>query len=168
MALVVVEETKSEKETPQEVRPILELLFDVMFEEIPHGLLPMKDIQHQIDLIPGLVLPNKPTYRMSPNKNEELKRQVDDLLDKGLIQKSKSPCVVPALLVPKNDGSCRMCIDSRAVNKIAIEYQFPILRLDDKLDQFYGASIFSKIDLRSGYHQIRMREGDEWKTTFKT
>ena len=105
MALVFVEETKSEKEIQQEVRPILEVFFDVVPEEIPHGLPPMRDIQHQIDLIPGLVLPNKPAYRMSYNEHEELKRQVDDLLGKGLIQESKSPCAIPALLVPKNDGS---------------------------------------------------------------
>ncbi|KAK1596217.1 hypothetical protein QYE76_018556 [Lolium multiflorum] len=150
-----------DQQVPQEFQ-------DVFPDELPHGLPPLRGIEHRIDLIPGAPLPNRAAYRTNPEDTKEIQRQIQDLLAKGYVRESLSPCAVPVILVPKPDETQRMCMDCRPINAITVRYRHPIPRLDDMLDELSGATIFSKIDLRSGYHQIRMAIGDEWKTAFKT
>ncbi|PKI58110.1 hypothetical protein CRG98_021489 [Punica granatum] len=131
---------------------------DVFLEETPHGLLPIRGIEHQIDFVPGATIPNRPTYRSNPKETKEFQRQVSELLEKGYVKESISPCVVPVILVPKKDETWRMCVDYRVINNITVKYRHPIPRLDDMLNKLHGSCEFSKIDLKSGYHHIRMKE----------
>jgi hypothetical protein len=153
---------------PSVVVSLLQEYEDVFPNDVPSGLPPIRGIEHQIDFVLGATIPNRPAYRSNPEETKELQRQVEELMAKGHVRESMSPCAVPVLLVPKKDGTWRMCVDCRAINNITVKYRHPIPRLDDMLDELHGSCIFTKIDLKSGYHQIRMKEGDEWKTAFKT
>ena len=114
------------EDVPVEVADLLNEFQDIVFDNVPDGLPPVRKISHQMDLIPGASLPNKAAHRMTPAESEELNRQVHELLQKGLIRESLSPCAIPAVLSPKKNGEWRMCTDSRAINKITIKYRFPL------------------------------------------
>jgi hypothetical protein len=151
----------------KEIQRMLENFIDIVVDDLPCSFLPIRSISHHIDLTPGAIFPNKVAHRLALQDNEEVKKQVQDLMDKGLIREILSPCAVPTMLSPKKDGGWRMCTNSRDIKKIIIRYRFPLPRMDDLMDFLSGEIFFSKINLKRGYDQIRMREGDEWKTTFK-
>ncbi|GJR58979.1 putative reverse transcriptase domain-containing protein [Tanacetum coccineum] len=126
------------------------------------------EIEFGIELIPGAEPISKAPYRMAPVELKELKEQLQEMLENGFIRPSVSPWGAPVLFVKKKDGSMRLCIDYRELNRITIRNRYPLPRIDDLFDQLQGAKYFSKIDLRSGYHQLRVREQDISKTAFRT
>eukprot|EP00253_Pinus_taeda_P015939 PITA_15939 len=139
---------------------------DVFPEEIP-GLPPRRNIDFTIELIPGVAPVSRAPYRMSTPELTELKMQLQELLDKEYIRPSVSPWGAPVLFVKKKDGTLRMCIDYRQLNKLTIKNKYPLPRIDELFDQVKGATVFSKFDLRSGYHQIRIKDEDIAKTAFR-
>ncbi|MCO5554859.1 hypothetical protein L7F22_008395 [Adiantum nelumboides] len=142
---------------------------DVFIDDIPGGLPPKRgDDAHAIELIPGSSPPNKLPYRVSQAQQEEIMRQVNKLVEKGMVRPSSSPFCSPVLLVHKKDGTYRMCVDYRALNKITIKNKFPVPRIEDLFDKLQGSTYFSRIDLKSGYHQIRIVNEDILKTAFCT
>ena len=147
---------------------ILDEYRDVFPAELPAGLPPQRTIDHRIEVIPGSTPPSRPTYRMSDVELAEVKKQLAELQQLGFIRPSKSPYGAPILFVKKKDGTLRMCIDYRALNKITIKNKYPLPRIDELLDRLHGATVFSKIDLRSGYHQVRIHPSDIDKTAFNT
>jgi len=147
--------------------PVVAEYPDVFPEELP-GLPPHREVEFVIELVPGTEPISKAAYRMAPAELRELKLQLEDLLGKGFIRPSVSPWGAPVLFVRKKDGSLRLCIDYRMLNQITIKNKYPLPRIDDLFDQLQSATIFSKIDLRSGYHQLRVRDIDIPKTAFRS
>ncbi|GJV16054.1 putative reverse transcriptase domain-containing protein [Tanacetum coccineum] len=142
--------------------------FPKVFPEDFLGLPPARPVEFQIDLILRVTPVARAPYRLAPSKMKELSEQLQELSDKGFIRPSYSPWGAPVLFVKKKDGSFRMCIDYRELNKLTVKNHYPLPRIDDLFDQLQGSSIYSKIDLRSGYHQLRVREQDIPKTSFRT
>ena len=141
--LITKEEHESLMAQNPKVPELIMEFVDVFPNELPKGLPPIRGMEHQIDLILGGPLANKPLYRCNPMETKELQSQISELMSMGYVRESMSPYAVSALLVPKMDGTWRMCIDSR----LLIKYRFPIPKLDDMLDELSGATLFPKIDL---------------------
>lgn len=169
-ALAVVHSDGQTSDQEEPLPPQLQALLDEytdVFQE-PTTLPPHRELDHAIHLQPGASPPNVRPYRYSPLQKDEIERQVVEMLQAGLITTSISPFAAPVLLVKKKDDTWRFCIDYRRLNDITIKNRFPLPIIDELLDELAGARFFSKLDLRAGYHQIRLREEDEAKTAFKT
>ncbi|KAI3797412.1 hypothetical protein L1987_32669 [Smallanthus sonchifolius] len=164
--LALVAEQPSEENKIEDI-PIVREFLEVFPEDLP-GLPPHRQVEFQIDLAPGAAPIARAPYRLAPSELQELSTQLQELLDKGFIRPSSSPWGAPVLFVKKKDGTFRMCIDYRELNKVTIKNRYPLPRIDDLFDQLQGSSFYSKIDLRSGYHQLRVRDEDISKTTFRT
>ena len=140
---------------------------DVFPEDLP-GMPPDRDIEFSIDLLPGTAPISQRPYRMDVKDLSELKKQIEELLAKGFIHPSSSPWGAPIIFYYKKDGSRRMCVDYRALNDVTIKNKYPLPRIEDLFDQMRGAKVFSKIELRSSYHQLKIRQEDIPKTAFTT
>lgn len=161
------EETSHEEDVPTEVKTVLEDYSDVL-NGLPSGLPPKRAVDHSIDIEPGHSVPLRGIYPLSSIELEELRKQIDELMQKGFIRPSVSPFGAPILFVKKKSGELRMCVDYRMLNKITLKNRYPLPRIDEMLDRLNGARYFTKIDLASGYHQIRIKEEDIQKTAFRT
>jgi hypothetical protein len=138
---------------------------DVFSEELL-GMPPDHDIEFVIELMPGTTPIYKSPYRMATLQLSELKEHIKELLEKGFVRPSSSPWGAPVIFVPKKDGTQRLCMDYCVLNVVTIKNKYSLPRIDDLFDQLHGACVFSKIDLQSGYHQLKIRECDIPKTTF--
>nr|GFD24742.1 putative reverse transcriptase domain-containing protein [Tanacetum cinerariifolium] len=136
-------------------------------EDLP-SISPTHQVEFQIDLVPGAAPVARAPYRLAPSEMKELSDQLKQLADKGFIRPSSPPWGAPVLFLKKKDGIFQMCIDYRELNKLTVKNRYPLSRIDDLFDQLQGSSVYSKIDLRSGYHQLRVHEEDIPKTAFRT
>nr|GEX26577.1 putative reverse transcriptase domain-containing protein [Tanacetum cinerariifolium] len=159
-------EDKSEEKRLEDVPTVRDFL-KVFPEDFP-GLPPTRQVEFQIDLVPGVAHVAQAPYRLTESELRELSTQLQELSEKGFIRPSSSPWGAPILFVKKKDGSFRMCIDYRELNKLTVKNRYPLPRIDELFDQLQGSSVYSKIDLRSGYHQLRVRDEDILKTAFRT
>ncbi|GKE50130.1 putative reverse transcriptase domain-containing protein [Tanacetum coccineum] len=159
-------EKKSNEKRLEDI-PVVREFPEVFPEDLP-GLPPVRQVEFQIDLIPGAAPVARAPYRLAPSEMQELSDQLQELADRGFIRPSTSPWGAPVLFVKNKDGSFRTCIDYRELNKLTIKNRYPLPRIDDLFDQLQGSSVYSKIDLRSGYHQLRVRDEDIPKTAFRT
>ncbi|GKA94837.1 putative reverse transcriptase domain-containing protein [Tanacetum coccineum] len=158
---------KEPKEKRLEDVPVIRDFPEVFPDDLP-GLPPPRQVEFKIELIPGAAPVARAPYRLAPSELKELADQLQELSEKGFIRPSSSPWGAPVLFVKKKDGSFRMCIDYRELNKLTVKNRYPLPRIDDLFDQLQGSSVYSKIDLRSGYHQLRIREEDIPITAFRT
>jgi hypothetical protein len=129
---------------------------------------PDKEVEFVIDLLPKTAPISKRSYRMYRAELKELKNQLTELQEAGYIRSNSSPCGVPVLFVQKKEGSQGMCVDYRSLNDVTVKNKYPLPRIEDLFDQTRGAKVFSKIELRSGYHQMKIRPSDIPKTDFST
>nr|GEV83339.1 putative reverse transcriptase domain-containing protein [Tanacetum cinerariifolium] len=159
-------EDKSEEKRLEDV-PIIWDFLEVFSEDLPR-LPPMRHVEFQMDLVPGTAFVARAPYRLSSTKLHGLSTQLQELSDKGFIRPISTPWGAPVLFVKKKDGSFQMCIDYRELNKLSVKNRYPLPRIDDLFDQLQGSRVYSKIDLRSGYHQLRVREEDIPKKAFRT
>lgn len=168
LAVAKLEMEDDTSKTPEEVAQVIADFSEVMPNELPKNLPPRRLIDHEIELVPGAKPPARSPYRMSPPELTELRKQLDGLLESGFIQPSKAPYGAPVLFQRKHDGSLRLCVDYRALNKVTIKNKYPLPLIADLFDQLGSAKYFTKLDLRSGYHQVRIAAGDEPKTACST
>ncbi|GJZ36007.1 putative reverse transcriptase domain-containing protein [Tanacetum coccineum] len=161
-----IKEKEPSKKQLQDV-PVIRNFPEVFPDELP-GLPPPRQVEFRIELVAGAAPVARAPYRLAPSELKELSDQLKELLEKGFIRLSSSPWGAPVLFVKKKDGSFRMCIDYRELNKLTVKNRYPLPRIDDLFDQLQGSSVYSKIDLRSGYHQLRIREEDIPITAFRT